>query len=315
MGRSRVANARPRGAGVWGFARAKANADMAASLPQRAACAHCAAPAAPSQCGGCHAVAFCGAGCQRAAWPAHKPLCKAVAVALTGVRQTHCSACAIALTAEQIGLQECTRCSFASYCGAACHAAHWPTHKVVCKAIGAAMLARQIAIASKGNTIAMRNVAILHERGTGTVKDARAAFEWYRRAAEAGDTHSQALLAHCFSDGSGVTADERTAFVWYHRAAEAGDAVAQYHLGLCYSNGKGVKVNECAAVAWYRRAAVQGDAGAQYNLGVSYANGSGVAADARAAAEWLERAAASSDAAVAGEARDVLAPLRARDPP
>ena len=72
---------------------------MAAPTPPPS-CAHCAAPDPPSQCGSCHHVAYCGVGCQRAAWPTHKPLCKALKAALTGALEKHCFECAIALTEE-----------------------------------------------------------------------------------------------------------------------------------------------------------------------------------------------------------------------
>ena len=196
------------------------------------ACAHCAAPSPPSQCGGCHHVAYCGVPCQRAAWPAHKPLCKALKAVQTGMRERHCSACAVALTAAQIGLQQCTACSWASYCGVACQRAHWPTHKVVCKAVGAAMLARAISLATAGNAAAMYNLAKLYERGTGVAQDARAAFEWYRRAAEAGDADAQCKLGFCYDLGEGVAADARNAVRWYRRAAEAGNVHAQSNLGI-----------------------------------------------------------------------------------
>ncbi len=36
-----------------------------------------------------------------------------------------------------------------------------------------------------------------------------------------------------YSKGTGVAVDERAAFTWYRRAAEAGDAIAQYNLAVC----------------------------------------------------------------------------------
>jgi len=39
-------------------------------------CAHCREPDAPDRCAGCRAVFYCGRACQKAAWPAHKALCK-----------------------------------------------------------------------------------------------------------------------------------------------------------------------------------------------------------------------------------------------
>ena len=286
-----------------------------AAPPPPPACAHCAAPSPPSQCGGCHAVTYCGVPCQRAAWPAHKPLCRALQAALTGALETHCSGCAVALTKEQMGLQQCTACSWASYCGVACQRAHWPTHKVVCKAVGKAKLAREIADATAGDVGAMFNVALYYERGPGTAKDLRAAFEWYRRAAEVGDAAAQFNLGTCYALGKGVTADVSAAFEWNRRAAEAGDAEAQSNLGRCYEDGEGVAADASEAVAWYRRAADRGFAGAQLNLGRCYVLGVGVAVDARAAAEWLERAAASGDATASERARATLALLRALHPP
>ena len=278
-------------------------------------CAHCAAPSPPSQCGGCHHVAYCGVPCQRAAWPAHKPLCKALKAALTGMHETQCSACAVALTAAQIGLQQCTACSWASYCGVVCQRAHWPTHKGVCKAVGAAVLAWAIADAEAGDVVSMINVALCYTRGTGTTKDARAAFEWYRRAAEAGHVKAQVNLGSCYESGTGVDIDMRGAVKWYRCAAKAGDAYAQSNLGICYEFGKGVDKDSRAAVAWYTRAAEAGHATAQYNLGACYANGVGVNVDARTAVEWLERAAASDEVEAVELARAALAKLRVRDPP
>ena len=277
-------------------------------------CGNCAALGAKSRCGGCHNVSYCGTACQRAAWPAHKPLCRALQAALKDAHETHCSACAVALTAAQIGLQQCTACSFASYCGVACQRAHWPTHKGVCKAVGAAVLAQEVARATAGHVMAMYKAAQLIQRGTGGSKDARAAFEWFRRAAEAGHVLAQFSLGVCYELGEGVAMDFCAAFKWYRRAAEAGDACAQSNLGVYYMHGKGVNKDLREAVVWCTRAAMAGHANAQLNLGLCYADGIGVAADARAAADWLERAAASDDAVAVEAARAALAQLRAHDP-
>ena len=40
-------------------------------------CGHCRAPGAPDRCTGCRAVFYCGRACQKAAWSAHKVMCRA----------------------------------------------------------------------------------------------------------------------------------------------------------------------------------------------------------------------------------------------
>jgi hypothetical protein len=44
--------------------------------------------------------------------------------------KTHCSK----LGCSGAGIQKCTRCKQARYCGRACQLAHWPAHEAECKA-------------------------------------------------------------------------------------------------------------------------------------------------------------------------------------
>ena len=58
-------------------------APAAASPPS---CAQCGGPA-NERCAGCRSVHYCGRGCQKAAWPDHKALCKFMMAAVYGGRQ------------------------------------------------------------------------------------------------------------------------------------------------------------------------------------------------------------------------------------
>jgi len=49
---------------------------LAAAPAASTACAHCTEPDARDRCAGCRAVVYCGRACQKAAWPAHKAVCK-----------------------------------------------------------------------------------------------------------------------------------------------------------------------------------------------------------------------------------------------
>jgi TPR repeat protein len=264
------------------------------------ACSSCAEPDAPSLCGGCRFVAFCGPACQRAAWAGHKAVCKAVqadAAASPGgedVKKTHCDGCAELLN----GVNEvCVGCRSVSYCSARCYKAHWrAAHKVVCKGVGEARFARMMALTIKGDSCAMYNVGLYYENGTGVAKDEREMAAWYRRAAIAGHASAQHNLGYCFVNGKGVEEDAREAVEWYRRAAEAGHTGSQFNLGLCYEFGQGVEQDARAAVIWYRRAADAGNAKAQTNLGMCYDIGRGVEKDARVAVGWFLLAAEAGNA-------------------
>jgi TPR repeat protein len=58
------------------------------------------------------------------------------------------------------------------------------------------------------------------------------------------------------------TRDAAAAVDWYRRAADLGNAGAMYNLGLCYENGVGVSETSAAiAASWYERAAAAGRLG------------------------------------------------------
>jgi len=271
-------------------------------------CGACARADANNLCAGCRSVAYCDARCQKAHWAAHKVVCKAIradAVRVLDEKFIVCTACAATLVG--VG-QRCSGCYAAEYCDAACQLAHWKrAHKAVCKAVGAAAFVRMMALATAGDVVMMFNVGLAYKNGTGVAVDERAAFEWYRRAAEEGLAGAQYNVAVLYEAGRGVSADPLAAFEWFRRAAESGNADAQYSLGFCYEDGRGVDADPRKALEWYRRAADAGNMRGLHNVGVCYKNGTGVAVDYHEARRWFERAAAAGHAG----AKAVLAKLDA----
>ena len=62
--------------------------------------------------------------------------------------------------------------------------------------------------------------------GTGTDQNLQMAFEWYKKAAEAGMPVAQFRVGELYEDGQGVEADHARAVVWMRKAAGAGEQLA-----------------------------------------------------------------------------------------
>ncbi len=126
------------------------------------------------------------------------------------------------------------------------------------------------------------------------------ALELWKALAERGNTTAMTNLANMYEQGQGVERDTAAAAEWLRRAAELGDRVAQLNLGLAFERGTGVERDNREAARWFRRAAEQGDVDAQFNLGVMLATAYGDGADKATAADreeavtWLEKAAAQN---------------------
>ena len=64
----------------------------------------------------------------------------------------------------------------------------------------------------------------------------------------------------------GVEMDYEEAAQWYRMAAEQGDSDAQFNLATMYANGDGVELNMDEAIRWLQKSADQGDEEAKEQL-------------------------------------------------
>lgn len=123
---------------------------------------------------------------------------------------------------------------------------------------------RWLALAERGNTSAMINLANLHEQGQGVPRDLAKAVAWLTQGAELGDSRAQLNLGLAYEKGTGVERDPRQAAQWFRQAAEQGDTTAQFNLGvmLATAYGEGLGSSEPAdraeAAAWLEKAAAGG---------------------------------------------------------
>jgi TPR repeat protein len=146
----------------------------------------------------------------------------------------------------------------------------------------------------------MYNVGLCHHHGKGVEEDQERAVEWFKKAAELGQSDAQNHLGWCYRNGSGVEWDHELAVKWLKKAAHQGDTDAHYNLGLCYSIEANkfdkekdlVRSVECfkKAVECFRKAAVRNHAFAEYEMGFCYTSGLGVEEDYLCAANWYKRA-------------------------
>jgi TPR repeat protein len=143
--------------------------------------------------------------------------------------------------------------------------------------------------------------------GKGFRKDRKQAVRFLKQAAANKYPYAEYDLAVCYELGQGgLPKDPKAAFLWYRRAAEDGDVDAMTEVGRCYYHGLGTKKDFAKSFAWYGRAADLGASDAQYALGVAYEYGEGVEKNARTAREWYKRAAKQGDI----EAAKALAELK-----
>lgn len=144
------------------------------------------------------------------------------------------------------------------------------------------------------------------DRANANAKDLASAANWYRKAADKGNTDAQTNLGLMYAEGRGVELNNLEAARWYRKAAEAGNARAQYALALMYHLGQGVSQDYADAIHWYESAARQGDANAMNNMAFMYGMGEGVTQSNVEAYVWFALAASRGNADAA-ENRDLAA--------
>ena len=107
--------------------------------------------------------------------------------------------------------------------------------------------------ANEGNAEAMNLIGVLYSGGKGVPKDRGIAFNWYKKAAEAGDYYGMANLGQAYLFASKIKNLEQ-AYYWLSKSAEAGNELGMEIFGTYYEMQQ--KSNE--AIYWYKKAAEKG---------------------------------------------------------
>lgn len=95
--------------------------------------------------------------------------------------------------------------------------------------------------------------------GVGSRKfDANVLFDWWRKAADLGNSDAMVILGMCYERGNAVIPkDDYQALNWYQKAADSGNANGMAMLAQYYSSGVGVPQNDVYAYMWASLAAAK----------------------------------------------------------
>ena len=125
----------------------------------------------------------------------------------------------------------------------------------------------------------------------GFKEDKDKAFKLYEKGAKAGDGYAQLQLGSCYEDGDGTLAIKKDAFIWYKKAAENDMIAAKCYVGRCYAYGIGTNPNPAEGIKWLKEAADEGNSEALDILGYIYFEGIAGKVDYNKAIEYFQQAA------------------------
>lgn len=145
--------------------------------------------------------------------------------------------------------------------------------------------------AKAGNAWGMRNVAFSYRNGEGVHKDPNEAFAWFKKAANHDNIEAMFETGICYYRGEVTPKDLPRAFAWCKKAAENGIVNAMEWIGEFYRDGEGVVQDISKAIQWFEQSAEGGNKDAMFNLAYIYAKGNGVPVNYPEAFKWYEKAA------------------------
>jgi len=112
--------------------------------------------------------------------------------------------------------------------------------------------------AEQGDKKSQYAIGEMFEKGKGTVKDAKQAFEWYLKAAKQNDKKAAYKVGRAYLEGKGVSRNYQKAHDWFKSSANQKYVRAEYYLGALYEYGQGVSKNYNEALKWYKQALAGG---------------------------------------------------------
>ena len=125
--------------------------------------------------------------------------------------------------------------------------------------------------------------------------DMELSFQWYKKAADAGNAEGLVKTGKYYQDGKGVKQDKKEAAHYFFMAAELGDAEGHFQLACCFGNGEGEDKDDRQALARFIMAAELGHASACFYVGELFNAGQGAPQSRSTALKYYLRAAELGD--------------------
>lgn len=129
--------------------------------------------------------------------------------------------------------------------------------------------------ADKGNADAMIALGFCYMEGDGVPADRNAGYNWFVKAAAAGDASAMRYLGDYFAQ-SDMGNDCLKAVEWYRKAADAGDTASVTPVAVTTMKGECVGIDKEDIAAWLKTQAAKNIPDACFYLGAFYIEGVGV---------------------------------------
>ena len=143
-------------------------------------------------------------------------------------------------------------------------------------------------LAERGNINAQKSFANKLLSGTGTKQDPAAAFEWYLKAANAGDSTARSQVGFMYKNGIGTEIDLDEAITWFQIAAEQKNPGAMEAMAWLMMKGEGMEKDLGTAFELFKEVANLGNAWIRNQVGVMYRDGIGVNVNNEEARKYFE---------------------------
>ena len=136
-------------------------------------------------------------------------------------------------------------------------------------------------------TNAFEKIGDMYQKGDDFPKSYMDAVNWYRKAAESGETRVQVKLANLLLHDSTGTPNYDEVHRLCEKAAKQNSATGTYCVGELYQQGFGVERDLPMAAMWFTKAAKMGLSVAALRLGEMYWKGEGLKQDKISAYEFI----------------------------
>lgn len=163
-------------------------------------------------------------------------------------------------------------------------------------------------LAMEGIAPAAYNVSMMFLSSQGVNKDLVKAFQWCKKAADAGLCQAQLKLGEMYYHGWGSAQSDAKAYELFEKVSQSPNpgpdrSKAQMYLASMHDEGRHGSMDPLKAFHFYTQAAQNGCPAAQYKVGKCYIEGHGTVENQEIGLHWLRQAAYGKDPNAIGTLR------------